>query len=342
VKWFTTFGPVEVVEQLLRLGRRGAEMRPFCQRAGVQPRGYSRPLQRVLADFGAEASFSRAAERVKEHYRIDIPDSAVSKQTLDHGRKMSGLTLKHKGPAPRQMITEMDGSMVPVMQPGKGPDARKGKTLLWREARLCLARGVEQTQGIYGATMGTADIASGMWRETALQAGLHDQAFVHGVGDGAPWIVDKFGENFGQQGRYLIDYYHVSEYLAAAAPTVAAQGKERSWRQRQQGRLLNNQSEKVLRSMEPHQETETAAETPVRDACRYLKERQNNLDYAAARRHKLPIGSGEIESAHRHVIQQRLKLAGAWWKETNLEPMLQLRVARANNLWASYWSNLQN
>lgn len=342
MKWFTTFGPVEVVEQLLRLGRRGAELRPFCQRAGVQPRGYSRRLQRVLADFGAEASFARAAGRVKEHYRIEVPGSAVRKQTLDHGRKMAGLTLKHKGPLPRQIITEMDGSMVPVMQSGKGPDARKGKTLLWREARLCLARGMEQTAGVYGATLGTADIASGVWRETALQAGLHDQAFVHGVGDGASWIVDKFDENFGQQGRCLIDYYHVSEYLAAAAPTVAAKGKEHWWRRRQQGRLLNNQSDKVLRSMEPYQEMETAVQTPVRDACRYLKERQHHLDYAAARLHKLPIGSGEIESGHRHVIQQRLKLAGAWWKETNLEPMLQLRVARANRLWESHWSNTKN
>lgn len=342
MKWFTTFGQVEVVEQLLRLGRRGAALRPFCQRAGVQPRGYSRPLQRVLADFGAEASFARAAERVREHYQIDVPSSAVRKQTLCHGRKMSGLALKHKGPLPRQIITEMDGSMVPVMQPGSGPDARKDKTLLWREARLCMARGVDQAQGVYGATMGSADIASGLWRETALQAGLHDQAFVHGVGDGAPWIVDKFGENFVQQGRYLIDYYHVSEYLAAAAPTVAAKGKEQSWRHRQQGRLLNNQSQKVLRSMDPHQESASAAETPVRDACRYLKERQNHLDYACARRHKLPIGSGEIESGHRHVIQQRLKLSGAWWKEINLEPILQLRVARANNLWESYWSNAKN
>lgn len=342
MKWFTTFGQVEVVEQVLRLGRRGVELRPFCQRAGVQHRSYSRPLQRVLTDFGAEASFARAAERVKEHYRIEVPVSAVRKQTLAHGRKMSGLWFKHPGPAPGQIITEMDGSMVPVMQPGKGPDGRKGKTLLWREARLCLARGVEQTHGFYGATMGTADIAAGVWRETALQAGLHDKAFVHGVGDGAPWILDKFGENFGQQGRYLIDYYHVSEYLAAAAPTVAAKGKEHHWRQRQQGRLLNNQSAKVLRSMEPHQEAAGAAETPVRDACRYLNERQNHLDYAAARHHKLPIGSGEIESGHRHVIQHRLKLAGAWWKEINLEPMLQLRVARANRHWAAYWSNAKN
>ena len=191
MKWFTTFGQVEVVEQVLRLGRRGVELRPFCQRAGVQHRSYSRPLQRVLTDFGAEASFARAAERVKEHYRIEVPVSAVRKQTLAHGRKMSGLWFKHPGPAPGQIITEMDGSMVPVMQPGKGPDGRKGKTLLWREARLCLARGVEQTHGFYGATMGTADIAAGVWRETALQAGLHDKAFVHGVGDGAPWILDR-------------------------------------------------------------------------------------------------------------------------------------------------------
>jgi len=342
VRWFTTFGPVEVVEQVLRLGRRGVELRPFCRSAGVQSRGYSRPLQRVLADFGAEASFARAAARVKEHYRIEVPASAVRQQTLAHGRKLGGLTVKPQGPLPRRIITEMDGSMVPVMQPGQGADGRKGKTLLWREARLCLARGVDQAPGVYGATMGSADLASDVWRATALQAGLHDQAFVHGVGDGAPWIVDKFNENFGRQGRYLIDLYHVSEYLAAAAPTVAAAGKTQQWRERQQGWLLNNQSDKVLRSMRPHQEGAGAAETPVRDACRYLKERQNHLDYATARQHKLPLGSGEIESAHRHVIQQRLKLSGAWWKETNLEPMLQLRVARANNLWSSYWANAKN
>jgi hypothetical protein len=27
-----------------------------------------------------------------------------------------------------------------------------------------------------------------------------------------------------------------------------------------------------------------------------------------------PIGSGEIESTHRYIVQQRLKLPGAWWR----------------------------
>ena len=47
----------------------------------------------------------------------------------------------------------------------------------------------------------------------------------------------------------------------------------------------------------------------------------------------------EVESGHRHVIQQRLKLAGCWWKENNAEAMLGLRVARANQLWNSYWND---
>ncbi|MSO23222.1 MAG: ISKra4 family transposase, partial [Acidobacteria bacterium] len=40
----------------------------------------------------------------------------------------------------------------------------------------------------------------------------------------------------------------------------------------------------------------------------------------------LPIGSGEVESAHRYVIQARLKRAGAWWKEDNAAKMLALRI----------------
>jgi hypothetical protein len=74
----------------------------------------------------------------------------------------------------------------------------------------------------------------------------------------------------------------------------------------------------------------------VQTAHRYLSERRAHLDYAGARAAGLEIGSGAIESGHRHVIQQRLKLAGSWWKESSAEAMLGLRVARANHLWSRY------
>jgi hypothetical protein len=88
--------------------------------------------------------------------------------------------------------------------------------------------------------------------------------------------------------------------------------------------------------MEP--EAVPNAEAPVRACYRYLTNRLGQLDYPAALEAGLPIGSGEVESAHRYVIQERLKIAGAWWKEEQAQDMLALRVCRANHDWEAYWS----
>lgn len=326
-----------VIEQLLRRSRCGAELRPFCRQAGVKHRGYSGRLQRVLTDFGAEVSFGRAVARVREHYGIAVPVEAVRQHTLRHGKVIATLSQTTPQTPAQTLITQMDGSMIPVMQPGSGKDARQGRSLFWREARLCSARVQGQTTALYGATLGSVETASWLWRATAQAAGLGERTRVHGVGDGAPWILDKFTENFGTQGRYLLDFYHVSEYLAAAAQVIKPRNPK-GWLHRQQGRLLENQVAGVLRALHPHQEDPETTDHPVRAAYQYLHPRRDQLDYAAACAKKLPIGSGEIESGHRHIIQQRLKLAGCWWKETHAQAMLNLRIARANNLWNTYWS----
>lgn len=327
-----------VEEAQWRLGRRGPLLRPFCERAGVRPRGRSRRRQRALVDFGAEESFARAAERVREHYGLDVSAEAVRQPPLAHGAQFSALTVTPPKRAASTLITQLDGSMIPiVVPPATGPDRRRGKQLLWREARLCLARPHDSATPCYGATLGSGSVAGELWRDPAPAAGLGERTHVHGVGDGAEWILTQFQEQFGAQGRYLVDFYHVSEYLAAAAAGVHPQ-QPKAWLHRQQGRLLENKVAAVLRALAAHFEPEATPETPVRAAHRYLESRRALLDYAGARARGLNIGSGEIESGHRHVIQQRLKLAGSWWKEPNAEKMLGLRVARANHLWPRYWS----
>jgi hypothetical protein len=331
--WQTTYGPVEVVQQTLRLGRRGGLL------PSLKLGRYSQKLQRALTDFGAEDSFLKAALRVKEHYGIEVSGSAVRRITLVHGRRI-GQSAEGKKAAPaKELVTQMDGSLIPIVQPGPGGDRRKAKSLVWREVRLCCARADGRADRIYGATLGSVENASWLWGQTAQRAGLAERTYVHGVGDGAPWIVDRFKENFGQQGNYLLDFYHVSEHLAAAGRAIVGEQKARIWLRRQQGRLLSNQWRKVLRGMESHQELPGPEEAPVRSAYRYLLERSQHLDFEGARKRNLPIGSGEIESSHRHVIQKRLKLSGCWWKETNAQTMLSLRTARANNDWLAYWSS---
>lgn len=335
---------ISVEEQLLRLGRRGPELRPFCAQAGVRPGGYSRRLQRALADFGAEGSFAAAARRLHEHYGIDVPASAARVWTLHHGKAIGAMAEFAKAPATvAGAIAEMDGSMVPIVQTSAGSgDARKNKTLCWREARLCLVRAEGSACPVYGATLGTVEVAGWLWKDMARLAGVNPTTHVHGLGDGAPWILAKFLNNFGEQGSYLVDFFHVSEYLAAAAHSAARPGQQTEWCRRQQARLLDSEVPAVLRALQKNLEPLGVEQAPVRAAYQYLKERRHHLDYAGALAKNLPIGSGEIESAHRHVIQSRLKIAGGWWTERNMETMLGLRTARANDWWENYWATARN
>lgn len=305
----------------------------------MEPRGTSRRLQRALVDFGAEESFARAAVRVREHYGVEVATGRLRRHTLAHGARLSAVAPPPPKTTAAVLVTQLDGSLIPIVEPGvTGGDRRQGKHLHWREARLCLARESRAVTARYGATLGSVGVAGELWRQTAHAAGLGSHTHVHGVGDGAEWITTQFGEQFGPQGSYLLDFWHVSEYLGAAAQAIAPRRAE-AWRRRQQGRLLKNQVAAVLRALGPHLEPERQTDAPVRAAHRYLSGRRDQLDYAGAREAGLPIGSGEIESGHRHVIQQRLKRAGSWWREPNAEAMLGLRVARANQQWDIYWNS---
>jgi hypothetical protein len=194
----------------------------------------------------------------------------------------------------------------------------------------------------FAATFGRRVEESGYaLRACAIAAGFGTNTQLHGVGDGAPWIAEQFTTTFGPQASYLVEFYHVCDYLAEAA-TICAPDAPQAWIETQKQRLKNNEGTEVLSQLYDSVEAEDVANdhAPVRACVRYVSNRRQYLDYKGALEKGLPIGSGEVESAHRYIIQHRLKLPGAWWKAENVEPMLALRVVRANEDWDTYWGQL--
>jgi hypothetical protein len=63
----------------------------------------------------------------------------------------------------------------------------------------------------------------------------------------------------------------------------------------------------------------------VRNGHRYMNNRLDCLDYPRAMQLGLPIGSGIIDSGHRHVLQARLKKAGTDWLQDHADRMGQVR-----------------
>jgi hypothetical protein len=143
---------------------------------------------------------------------------------------------------------------------------------------------------------------------------------------------------YADQGSYLVDFFHLSDYLAAAAHMCCPDDPTK-WRKEAQLLVKAGQISQVLNALELHLEPQSTADkdAPVRWCHRYIRNRPGQFAYDRAIAAGLPIGSGEIESAHRYVIQRRLKIAGAWWLEDNAHKMLVLRTVRENGGWAKYW-----
>src|SRR5205085_10430165 len=119
--WHTTFGAVEVAEQLYRLSSSRRQIRPFSQRAGVSCRACSRPLQRALVDFAADVSFDRTSEKVREHYGVALSASTIRAITQRHGTALLAQQqqlLAQLGPEAGlpQVLTHTDGSMVQLVE----------------------------------------------------------------------------------------------------------------------------------------------------------------------------------------------------------------------------------
>lgn len=315
----------------------------------MSARGYSQLLQRRITDFGADVAFGRISRKLKEHYGIEVPTSSARNITEGHARKIrESECLETEIPEQigvDRIVVETDGTMIPIITTDAIPsddapaDRRKARQVGWKEARLALAKPLGSVEAVYEAIfLGDVDDAGNRMANCAIQAGAGSNTKIHGVGDGARWIAGQTERVFGLQATYLIDFFHLCEYLAAAADRIAPDAKK-TWLAEQKKKLKEGEIWEVIGTLKPHVEPPSVPKehAPVRACYRYMVNRKGQFAYKEAIANDLPIGSGAIESAHRYIIQDRLKLAGAWWTGENAHNMLALRTLRANNAWESYW-----
>ena len=299
----------------------------------------------MLSDFGVEHSFAQSCARLQEHYGFTLHASAVRTVTLQQAARATAQLATHYAqsfrslPAhgPEHLIAEADGTMICTVEAGRARGQSRPRQ--WKEMRLVAAQALGCAQVRYGATFGSVAEVGQRWGHCTKDAGWALASRIHVVADGAEWISLQSREVFGDQAHVLTDFFHVSEYLGAAAE-VCRPKAHRQWLRTQQKRLKRGDVQAVLAALEPSLEPPPVAEeqAPVRAAHRYLANRLDALDYPTALAQNLPIGSGLIESGHKHVLHARLKGPGTAWLPAHANAIAQLRVLRSNQLWDDFWS----
>jgi hypothetical protein len=140
------------------------------------------------------------------------------------------------------------------------------------------------------------------------------------ITDGAVWIGNWISRSY-EKSTQILDFFHVTEKLAVAAKTTE---KAQQWLEKQKSRLLNGKRKKVYKAIEKLPFFEKEAKNKL---LQYLKNNAYRMKYDEYRQRGLMISSGPIESAHRTVLQVRMKLSGQYWSEAGCDKMIKLRVA---------------
>jgi hypothetical protein len=163
--------------------------------------------------------------------------------------------------------------------------------------------------------------------------------------DGARHQLDLIEDQARRRGidlHIIVDFIHVASYVWGAARDLHPHGDPAAdlWVARQLSALLHGRAEEVIEELDS--QATAAALSPDRrqgiDACLgYLRAKKPFLAYDRALAQGWPIATGVIEGAVRHLIGDRLDIAGAHWGLAGAEAVLMLRALIANGDLDDYW-----
>lgn len=357
----SVFGPVDVPSPYLWAPGRGAGVRPVQRQLGLTHRRRSLAVERALTDFGAEESFGLAAKRFAEHYGWAVDRTTILRVVEQHASQVE----KYIGdrlaegreafteplgvrPGAERLLTELDGceirtgTLVPHPEGGTTPvrqNERRQRLEEWRDVRIGFVRGLEEVDRTYVGAMASYQVVVGQLFDAAVARGLSSRTEMVAVADGGNGLREELAAQFAKL-RFIYDRPHLKQHLYETAEAIGLKEVPRHrWVDAHMERLETGHSDQVLAAFARHKGRGKKRVTQMHN---HLKRFADAVHYEAFRAQGLPTGSGEIESAHRYIPQKRLKLPGASWLPKNINPMLSLRLLRANDWWGTYWDDCRS
>ena len=134
----------------------------------------------------------------------------------------------------------------------------------------------------------------------------------------------------------VLDIFHVIEYLWSAAYCHHPQGslEAEKYVNKKLRRLLNGKIAGVIRSLKAEQtELKGSRAKEMSKVINYFDKNRRHMRYDEYLREGYPIGSGVVEGACRHVVKDRMELAGMRWEIEGAQSILSLRTTYLNDLW---------
>ncbi|NET69439.1 MAG: ISKra4-like element ISMpr2 family transposase [Moorea sp. SIO1G6] len=164
--------------------------------------------------------------------------------------------------------------------------------------------------------------------------------------DGNKTQLSRFEKKFAREHHLkltiVLDIIHVIEYLWKAAFAFYSDTSQQAevWVSKRLLLILEGKSSTVaggMRGSATKRQLSASQRQPVDKCARYLLNNAAYLKYHDYLKAGLPIATGVIEGACRHLIKDRMDITGARWSLMGAEAVLRLRSLYVSGDWQEYW-----
>jgi len=344
------FGQISVSSPYLRNRETGQKTRPVRDELRMYHRCKTPAVERALMDFGIEDSFQLASERFTEHYGWKVGRTSILRVVHQHASVAESYIADRLKSEPAKdldsppvVLVEMDGCELRTAHlgaphksertPVRNLPARK-RISQWRDVRLAFSRPLASEDKTFVGGMKPFDDVVEQLHQAARHQGMNHATVVAAVIDGGNGLREAIERHFGDI-ICVLDRPHLTAHLHEVAKAMELSDPDRhAWVNEKVGDLYDGCVASVYAELDAYS---GVGQERVDQFCRHLWRFQDAVDYGFAHAWGIPQGSGEIESAHRYIPQRRLKLPGAAWHPSSINPLLAMRLVRANGWWQDFW-----
>jgi hypothetical protein len=231
------------------------------------------------------------------------------------------------------LYVEADGAMI-LTREESWKEAKAGRIFKGSDSIRADGKPGYISHSQYMALLGDSKTFTNQMDDLIESYGITDHRLVF-ISDGAPWIRNWIADAF-PKAVSVLDFYHACEHLYSF---VASHFKDKSsgnkWAEKQKELLLESKAATVIKNIKNKSKNKAGNDNDTAE--KLIAYYESNLDRIDYKRYKEIgcgiIGSGAIESTHRTLMQERMKLSGQRWSKQGAQNMLDLRVTRMNGQW---------
>jgi hypothetical protein len=333
-------------------------------------------VQEAAVDLASDESCGKAVAKLERHHPgVEMDRTTALRLLHEHGEKARAFingklaearTVAELPPASRpkgadELEVQFDGGMIPVatlelveVPEGEEPELtpvrklpKRRRVCRWEEAKVGLVQKPGEVERLFSVqpTSGLEKSFDDLFALACIK-GWDELTLVRGISDGARHIRPHMEEAFDIGNfHFILDRPHCKEHLSNAGKALESLGGEsaQQWAEDALKKLETGEAGEVVDELRKAWEAsgpdkETRNDTLRREA-NYIERNHDAVAYASYRDKGWSTASSEVESGHRHVVQVRVKISGAWWNPETVDDILALRMLKANGWWDEYWES---